>query len=116
MAELEELEKIKPEKVTIKIQGREREIKFTFSTWARIEKEYGGLDNLDKLFSNLDTMPYTTILNVLWLGLQDKEGLDEETFLDEYSVSDVPMITEKFNKAFSSSLPKNKDSKTKVEA
>ena len=44
-----ELEKVKEEKVTLKIKGKEREIKYGFSAWAVIEEELGGLDKLDKL-------------------------------------------------------------------
>ena len=39
-----ELEKVKDEKVTLFIKGREREIKYGFSAWAVIEDELGGLD------------------------------------------------------------------------
>ena len=112
----EELFDIQPEKVTLKIKGKEREIKFGFSAWAKLEKEYNGLDNLDKLMKDLDTIPYTTVLKVLWFGIVDKSGLDEETYLDEYTIKDVPYITGIFNKAVFGSLPKADNSKKEVEA
>ena len=45
----EELDKVKGEKVTIRLYGKEREIKFGFSAWAKIEKEYGGINNIEKM-------------------------------------------------------------------
>ena len=40
-----ELEKVDSKKVTIKIKGKERELKFGFSAWAKLEREYGGIKN-----------------------------------------------------------------------
>ena len=37
------------EKVTLKIHGKEREIRFTFSAWAKLEEEYGGVKNFVKM-------------------------------------------------------------------
>jgi hypothetical protein len=112
----EELFDIQPEKVTLKIKGKEREIRFAFSSWAKLEQAYNGLSNLDKILKDLDEIPYTTILKVLWFGIVDKEGLDAETYLDEYTIKDVPYITEVFNKAIFGSLPKADNSKKEVEA
>ena len=114
----EELFDVQPEKVTLMLKGKEREIRFSFSSWAKIEKEFGSLKNVDKLFDDLDEMPYNTIMKLLWFGIADKEGLDEETYLDEYDVKSVPMIQKKFFKAFFGSLPMDKggDSKQAVEA
>ena len=112
----EELFDIQPEKVTLKIKGKEREVRFAFSSWAKLEQEYNGLSNLDKILKDLDEIPYTTILKVLWFGIVDTEGLDSETYLDEYTIKDVPYITEVFNKAIFGSLPKADNSKKEVEA
>lgn len=100
-----ELEKIKPTKATLMIRGREREFKFGFSAWAKIEEEYDGLDNLEKLEEEVDKRPFHIIPHLMYLALQDKEGVTEENVLDDYGLQDLPLITEVFKKAFYGSLP-----------
>ena len=116
MDKMEELEKIKPEKVTLFIHGKEREIKFNFSAWAKLEKEFGGLKNLSKLQEQVENEPFTVIPHLLFIGLKDKEGVTEENILDEYGLQDIQMISEAFNKALYGSLPKEDESKKEVEA
>lgn len=120
MGNTKELDKVQNEKITLMIHGKEREIKFGFSAWAKLEKEFGGLKNLDKLQTKIENEPFSTIPHLLYLGLQDKEGIDEENVLDEYGMGDIQMITEKFSKALYGSLPQDvketKTKKTKVEA
>lgn len=117
MAKKNELEKIAPEKVTLKIHGKDREIKFGFSAWAKLEKEYGGLKNLDKLQKKIESEPFETIPHLLWLGLRDKEGVTEEDILDDYGLGDVQYISEKFTEALYGSLPQDESGKkVKVEA
>ena len=106
-----ELEKIKPSKVTLKLNGKEREIKFGFSAWAKIEQEYDGLKNLEKMQEDIENKPFTVIPHLLWLGIADKEGLSEETLLDEFTMADIQMITEKFSEALYGSLPKDDEEK-----
>lgn len=110
----EELDKIKPEKVTLKIKGKDREIKFGFSAWAKLEKEYGGIKNIDKMQKEVEENPFTVIPHLIWIGLIDKDDLDEETFLDEYELSDINMISDVFSKAMYGSLPKNENGKKAV--
>ena len=116
----EELEKVDSNKVTIRLKGKEREIKFVFSTWAKIEKEYGGMNNIDKILEDIENKPFQLLPHLLYIGLQDKEGLDEETLLDEYGLKDVEMITEKFSQALYGSLPQDEaqdeEKKGEVEA
>lgn len=113
----EELDKIKPEKVTLKIKGKDREIKFGFSAWAKLEKEYGGIKNIDKMQKEVEEHPFTVIPHLIWIALLDKDDLDEETFLDEYELSDINMISDVFSRAMYGSLPKNeKGKKVVVEA
>jgi hypothetical protein len=109
-----ELSKVKSPKVTLLIHGKEREIRYGFSAWAKIEEEYGGLDNIDKLQEDVEKKPFQTIPHLLWIGLVDKEDVTEETVLDEYGLNDVQLITDVFQKALSGSLPE--DVKTEVEA
>ena len=101
-----ELEKVKEEKVTLFIHGKEREIKYSFSAWAVIEEELGGLDNLDKyLQEQVKKFPFKTIPHLIYIGLVDKEGVEESTVLDEYGLGDIEMITKKFEQAIYGSLP-----------
>lgn len=117
MENTNELENVKPEKVTLKIKGKEREIFFGFSAWAKLEKEFGGLQNLDKLQQKIEEEPFNTIPHLLYIGLVNKEDVTEENVLDEYGLNDMPMITEKFTKALYGSMPKVEgDEKKEVEA
>lgn len=109
--ETKELEKIEPKKVTLMIHGKEREIKFGFSAWAKLEKEFGGVKNLDKLQKKIESEPFTTIPHLLWLGLKDKEGVTEDNILDDYGLGDVQYISEKFTEALYGSLPQGESGK-----
>jgi len=115
MEEMKELEKVDPKKVTLFIHGKEREIKFNFSAWAKIEKEFGGLKNLESLQEKIENEPFTIIPHLMFIGLQDKEGVTEENILDDYGLQDVKMITETFSKALYGALPES-DSEKKAEA
>lgn len=120
----EELEKVQPEKVTLFIHGKNREIKFNFSTWAKLEKEYGGLKNIDKIEKDIEEKPFTVIPHLMFLALVDKSPfiddsgkevpITEENILDDYGLGDMPKITNIFQKALYGSLPKN-DEEKKVE-
>ena len=109
-----ELEKVKAEKVTLKIHGVEREIKFGFSAWAILEEEYGGLKNIEKLEKQVKEKPFNTLPHLIYIGLVDKSPIidGEEVFeitdkniLDDYGLADVDLITDVFDRAFSGSLP-----------
>ena len=121
---MKELEKVKPEKVTLKIYGKEREIKFGFSAWAKLEKEFGGLKHLDKLQEQIENEPFSVIPHLLFIGLLDKSPFErdgemveitEENILDEYGLNDMMMISEIFQKALYSSLPQGEDDEKKPE-
>lgn len=111
MEKTKELEKVKPEKVTLMIHGKEREIRFGFSAWAKLEKEFGGLKHLDKLQEQIENEPFTVIPHLMWIGLVDKEGVTEENILEEYGLGDVQMITDTFQRALYGSLPQDNDEK-----
>ena len=100
-----ELAKVKSEKVTLFIHGKEREIKFNFSAWAKLESEWGSLENIEKIEKDILSRPFNTIPHLLFIGLVDKEGVTEENILDEYGLGDVAMITNVFNRAFYGSIP-----------
>ena len=116
MENTKELDKITSEKVTLMIHGKEREIKFGFSAWAKLEKEYGGLKNFDKLQKKIESEPFETIPHILWLGLRDKEGVTEADFLDDYGLDQIILISEKFTKALYGSLPISEEKKPEAEA
>ena len=127
MEETKELDKIQPEKVTLKIHGKEREIKFTFSAWAKLEKEYGGIKNISKMDKQIEETPFEVIPHLLYIGLVDKSPfkdedgkeheITEENILDEYGLNDVQKITEVFSKALYGSMPEDADGKkAKMEA
>jgi hypothetical protein len=108
---MEELQKVKADKVTLMIHGKEREIKFGFSAWAKLEEEYSGLKNLDKMQAQIEERPFTYIPHLLYIGLLDKEGVTEENILDEYGLADIEKITDVFNRAIYGSLPVGDESK-----
>ena len=100
-----ELKKVRGEKVTLKIHGEEREIRFGFSAWAVLEEEYNGLKNLEKLQKAVEEKPFNTLPHLLYIGLVNKEGVTEENILDEYGLGDIEVISDVFNRAIYGSLP-----------
>lgn len=111
-----ELEKVNAEKVTIKIKGKEREIKFGFSAWAILEKEYNGIKNLDKLQKAVEERPFETLPHLIYIGLVDKEGIEEGSVLDEFGLTDIEYISNKFAEALYGSLPEVDEKKAGKEA
>lgn len=100
-----ELDKVRGEKVTISINGEERELKFGFSVWAKIEEEMGGLKNLDKLQKQIEEKPFNTLPHLFFLALTNKEGVTEGNVLDDYGLQDIEELAEKFNKLVYGALP-----------
>ena len=100
-----ELDNVRGAKVTNKIHGKERELKFSFSAWAILEKEYGGLKNLEKLEKEVEEMPFNTLPHLLYIGLVDKEGVTEKTILDDYGIGDIEEVSKIFSRAIYGSLP-----------
>ena len=111
---MSELSDVKNEKVTLMIHGKEREIKFNFSAWAKLENEYGGLKNITKLQKEVEERPFNVIPHLLYIGRVDKEGVTEENILDDYGLGDLDVVTDAFNRAFNGALPTEK--KVAVEA
>lgn len=102
-----ELEKVNAEKVTIKINGKERELKFGFKVWAILEREYGGIKNITKLQKEAEERPFETLPHLIYIGLVDKEGVEEDSVLDEYGFGDIEYIGNKLAKALYGSLPED---------
>ena len=106
-----ELEKVDSKKVTIKIKGKERELKFGFSAWAILEREYDGIKNITKLQKAVEERPFETLPHLIYIGLVDKEGIDEDSVLDEFGLNDIEYISNKFAEALYGSLPEVEDEK-----
>lgn len=100
-----ELEKVKSKKITLSVKGEERTLKFGFSQWAKLEEEMGGLKNLEKLENQIEEKPFSTLPHLFYLALADKEGVTEETVLDDYGLQDIGLLAEKFNELIYGSLP-----------
>ena len=108
---MSEIEKVKSSDVTLKIGGRDRKIKFGFSAWAKLEEKYNGIKNLGQMEKDMREKPFQTIPFLIWIGLQDKEGLTEETVLDDFGMQDVEKISEVLASALYGSLPKAEEEK-----
>lgn len=111
-----ELEKVDSKKVTIKIKGKERELKFGFKAWAILEREYGGIKNILKLQKEVEERPFETLPHLVYIGLVDKEGVEEETVLDDFGLNDIEYISNKFAEALYGSLPEVDEKKAGKEA
>jgi hypothetical protein len=111
-----ELEKVDSKKVLIKIKGKERELKFGFKAWAILEREYGGIKNILKLQKEVEEKPFETLPHLIYVGLVDKEGVDEETVLDDFGLNDIEYISNKFAEALYGSLPEVDEKKAGKEA
>ena len=111
-----ELEKVDSKKVTIKIKGKERELKFGFKAWAILEREYGGIKNIMKLQKEVEEKPFETLPHLIYIGLVDKEGVEEESVLDEFGLGDIDYISGKFAEALYGSLPEVEEKKAGKEA
>lgn len=127
MEKTKELDKVKSEKVTLFIHGKDREIKFGFSAWGKLEKEYGGVKNLDKMEKDIEEKPFEKIPHLLFIGLTDKSSftdskgnkypeVTEDNILDDYGMNDIQMISEVFTKALYGSLPQSSETGKKPEA
>lgn len=111
-----ELEKVDAKKVTIKIKGKERELRFGFSAWAILEREYGGIKNIIKLQKAVEEKPFETLPHLIYIGLVEKDDLEEETLLDEFGLGDIEYISTKFGEALYGSLPEAEGKKAEKEA
>ena len=104
-----ELEKVDSKKVTIKIKGKERELKFGFSAWAILEREYDGIKNLQRLQKAVEERPFETLPHLVYIGLVDKEGIEEDNVLDEFGLNDIEYIK---NNSIDGTIVTPKQSKT----
>ena len=91
------------------------------------QKEYKGIQNLEKMQKQIEETPFETIPHLLFLGLKDKsaftdsEGnkypeVTEENILEDYGMGDIQKVTEVFTKALYGSLPQDNETEKKPEA
>ena len=111
-----ELEKVDSKKVTIKIKGKERELRFGFRAWSILEREYGGIKNITKLQKEVEEKPFETLPHLIYVGLVDKEGIEEDSVLDDFGLGDIDYISGKFAEALYGSLPEVEEKKAGKEA
>lgn len=109
-----ELEKIEPKIYSLKIAGKDREIKFNFSAWREIEKKYGSVNNVQKLVQDMSERPFQTLPEIVYMALVDKEGVTADDCLNDYSMAKMKDITEVISSALKASLPSEFVSKKKV--
>ncbi len=112
---MEELDKVKKTKETLTICGEEREIRFTFSAWAELEEKYGSIQNLEKIKDDIETRPFHTLPELVYIGLVNKEGVTKETVLNDYGMDDLQSIAEVVGRALFGSLPQSKKKAKKAE-
>lgn len=113
---MSELAKVKPTEAVLKLGGKDRKIKYGFSAWAKLEEKYGGIKNIAQLEKDVQERPFQTIPYLIWIGLQDKEGLNEETLLDDYTMADMEELSSVLYTALYGSLPKDEAEKKMPES
>ena len=113
---MSELAKVKPTEAVLKLGGKDRKIKYGFSAWAKLEEKYGGIKNIAQLDKDVQERPFQTIPYLIWIGQQDKEGLNEETLLDDYSMADMEQLSSVLYTALYGSLPKDEAEKKMPES
>lgn len=112
----EELEKIEPTKTSIKVKGKERELRFSFSAWAEIERMYGGVANFTRIEKDVQEKPFQTLPKLAYIGLVDKTGVEEEHCLDDYSMAEIEEVAQIIFNTLAGSLPQDKKKLKKVKA
>lgn len=83
--------------------GRERELRYTLATCRRLKAKFGKAALTGALLRELDE---DTLPDVLFEGLQDREGIASADALAEMlHPSQTPYLVERFTAAFTGSFP-----------
>lgn len=106
-----ELNNIKDEKVFVKVNGKDRELKFNFSAWAEIEKRYGSMSNIDQIEKDIAEKPFEVLPELIYIGLVDKSDITKENCLDDYGIKDMKEISVKLFTALYGALPEGNEEK-----
>lgn len=101
----EELENVTDGNYELDICGKKRKLIFDFSAWARLEEMYGSLDNLDNIEKEIIEKPFTVIPKLIYVALEDKDGVDENNVLKGYYPKDLENVTKTVLGALYYSLP-----------
>jgi len=93
--------------VTVYLGGKHREIKYRFSAWAKMEQEYGSIQNVMGIIKD---NPFSKLPEFLAIGLSTKDEAitADQVFewLDELDgINNMYSILEKMKKAISGSVP-----------
>lgn len=102
---MSELNKIEKTKCFISVNGEQREVRFVFSTWAKIEKKYGSVSSFKAIEKDMKEKPFETLPFLIYSALVNKDGTTEETCLDDYDLSTIGEVAEIMNKAMAGSMP-----------
>jgi hypothetical protein len=64
----------------------------------------------------VEEKPFETLPHLVYIGLVDKEGIEEDNVLDEFGLGDIDYISNKFAEALYGSLPEAEEKKAEKEA
>ena len=94
---------VKTPKVTINLEGKDYELKFTLSSMAELEEEYGSIDEALKMMENRSIR---VIRFFLWAGIMhEDETLTPKKVGDMISFSQLTECAEALGRAMSVSMP-----------
>ena len=114
----DELNEIKEKKFTIKLNGKDRKIKFGFGAWGDIEEKFDGIESV---MDALKKKPFTVIPQLLTFSIireKDETITDENViaWLDEYDDMDIQTVMTVIVEAITASIPNNAKGPRKAKA
>ena len=102
------LDKVYPNKFTLHIAGRTREVKFGNLALAKIERRYGSVTNFKRLEEDMEQKPMETVPWLLSICMKDMEAIEDTTdgILSAMDDSDLSIteVTEVISQAMTSAL------------
>lgn len=114
------LKVIRPEPVTIELDGKERVIRYDLNAFAELEKRFG---TVDAAMTALQTGSFASIKTILWVGLIHEEAvIDPDTGdvisynINPYQVGSwitpgmLPYVSQQLSLAISDGSPEPKES------
>lgn len=111
--ENEQLEQVIPNKFSICIKGKEREIKFGNMALAKIERKYGSVSNFNALQKDMETKPMDTIPWLLSICMKDKSDIGDtiDDILEAFDDSDLLIsdVAEILGEAMNSAMSRIND-------
>lgn len=102
------LDKVYPNKFTLHIAGRTREVKFGNLALAKIERRYGSVTNFKRLEEDMEQKPMETVPWLLSICMKDMDAIEDTTdgILSAMDDSDLSIteVTEVISQAMTSAL------------